>query len=41
MHKKLDSQKTPYLALTGELWGVFCEDLAENWPRYHGKALYS
>ena len=22
---------TPYLALMGELWGVFCEDLAENW----------
>ena len=21
---------TPYLALTGELWGVFCEDFAEN-----------
>ena len=20
---------TPYLALTGELWGVFCEDLGE------------
>ena len=21
----------PYLALTGELWGVYCEDLEENW----------
>ena len=20
----------PYLALTGELWGVYCEDLEEN-----------
>ena len=31
---------TPYLALTGELWGVFCEDFGENWPRYNGTALY-
>ena len=35
MHKD-----TPYLALTGELWGVFCEYLRENWPRYNGTALY-
>ena len=27
--------------LTGELWGVFCEYLWENWPRYNGTALYS
>ena len=25
---------TPYLALAAELWGVFCEDSGENWPRY-------
>ena len=31
---------TPYLALTGEPWGVFCEYLLENWPRYNGTALY-
>ena len=31
---------TPYLALTGELWSVYCEDLGENWPRYNGTALY-
>ena len=31
---------TPYLALTGELWGVYCEDLWENWLRYNGTALY-
>ena len=31
---------TPYLALMGELWGVFCEYLWENWPRYNGTALY-
>ena len=31
---------TPYLTLTGELWGVFCGFLSENWPRYNGTALY-
>ena len=31
---------TPYLALTGEPWGVSCEDFGENWPRYNGTALY-
>ena len=31
---------TPYLALTGEIWGVFCGYLWENWPRYNGTALY-
>ena len=30
----------PYLAFTGELWGVYGEDLRENWPRYNGTALY-
>ena len=34
------TRDTPYLALTGELWGVYCEDLGENWPRYNGTALY-
>ena len=29
----------PYLALTAELWDVFCENLGENWPRYNGTAL--
>ena len=23
---------TPFLALLGELWGVYCVDLGENWP---------
>ena len=32
---------TPYLALTGELWGVHYENFEENWPRYNGTALYS
>ena len=31
---------SPYLALTGELWGVYCEDFGENWPSYNGTALY-
>ena len=30
----------PYLALTGELWGVICEDSVENWPHFNGTALY-
>ena len=32
---------TPYLALTGELWSVHCEDLGENWPRFNGITLYN
>ena len=31
---------TTYLAITGELWGVFCEYLWEKWPRYNGTALH-
>ena len=31
---------TPYLALTGELWGVCGEEFWENWLRYNGTALY-
>ena len=31
---------TPYIAPTGELWGVYCKDIGENWPRYNGTALY-
>ena len=34
------TKDTPYLALTGELWGVFCADLSKNWSRYNGTALY-
>ena len=34
------TKDTPYLALTGELWGVYCEGLGENGPRYNGTALY-
>ena len=26
--------------LTGELWGAFYKDIADNWPRYNGTALY-
>ena len=31
---------TPYLARDNELWGVYCEDLGENWPCYNGTALF-
>ena len=31
---------TPYIALVGELWGVYCDDLGGNWPRYNGITLY-
>ena len=31
---------TPYRALTGELWDVFCEDFGENWLHYNSLALY-
>ena len=31
---------TPHLALTGELWGVYCEDFGENRLCYNGTALY-
>ena len=27
------------LTLTGELWGVYCGDFGENWPRYNDTAL--
>ena len=27
---------TPYLTLTGELWGAYCKYLWENWPHYNG-----
>ena len=30
---------TPYLALTGELWAVYCEDFGENWVGYNGTPL--
>ena len=33
------TRDTPYFALTGELWGVNCEDFGENEPRYNGTAL--
>ena len=35
-----DMTDTPYLALMGEQWGVFCEDFGENWPHYKNTAMY-
>ena len=26
--------------VTGELFGVVCEDMGESWPRYNGSAPY-
>ena len=34
------TKDTPYLALTGELWVVFCDNWGDNWLRYNGTALY-
>ena len=39
---KLDfnlSKGTLYLALSGKIYGVLCEDLEENWLRYNSTAL--
>ena len=33
------TKDTPYLALAGELWGISCKHLGENWLRYNGTAL--
>ena len=35
------TKDTTSLALTGKPWGVFCEYLRENQPRYNGTALYT
>ena len=34
------TEGTPYVALMGELWGVFCGDFGESWPRYNRIVLY-
>ena len=34
INQSVNPQKThPYLALTGELMGVFCKNFQGNWPR--------
>ena len=40
-HYDVTVMSCPIGPLTGELWGVFCEDWVENLPRYNGTALYS
>ena len=35
------TKDTPYLALSGELWSVFCEYFNRNWPCYKGFLLYN
>ena len=32
-------KNTPYLALKGELWSVYCVCLGENWPCYNGTTM--
>ena len=34
------TKDTSYLALTGQVWSVFCYEFGENWQRYIGTALY-
>ena len=34
------TKDTPYLALSGELWGVFYEYFNRNWPCYKEFLLY-
>ena len=34
------TKDTPYLALSGELWSVFCEYFNRIWPCYKGFLLY-
>ena len=34
------AKETPYLALAGELCGVFRQDFGENRSRYNGTTLY-
>ena len=41
INHNLNTKVTPYLVLTGELWGVFCEDFEGIWRRYNGTAKYS
>ena len=33
------TKDAPYLALTGEVWGVFRDYIWENRPRYNGTTL--
>ena len=39
-HSMVTVTDTPYLTLTGELWGVYCGDFGENWLHYNSTALY-
>ena len=39
IYKKILTIDIPYLVLTGELWGVYCEDFQEKSPRYNATVL--
>ena len=38
--QNINHMLTPYLAQTGELWGVFCEYFCLYWPGYNGTPHY-
>ena len=41
INQSLFPQKNiPYLAIKGDLWGVFCENFGENWLRYNSTSLW-
>ena len=35
----VSTKDAPFLALTDELWGDFCDLFLENWQRYNDTAL--
>ena len=35
------TKDTSYLAVKGELWGIFREYFGEKWPRYNGTTMYT
>ena len=39
--KNWGRKETAYLAVPGELWDVFFDDLGENWLHYNNTSLYS
>ena len=34
------TKDTPYLTLTGELCGIYCENCGQNWPCYNSTTLH-
>ena len=40
MNQIWESQETPHISLTGELWGAYCEEFGKKLPRYNSTVLY-